>query len=205
MDARTIGALVAVGVVLVIGLLARNAGSASGRPDGTVPPPDAADGGTDDFGRDDGEDDDDEETAEVVAVTSDGYALVPDLHAVRLVPPPDDGDGWKEGRAATHKRGQRGLDMSWHAGDFTGARVVRGAADEGPWRCEALGRDGEYTAFVFETREGADAARALFESRGVVRLGRDEDGREMPPSPEQFEEARRVFLETEAALDHDDD
>ena len=95
--------------------------------------------------------------------------------------------------------------MSWHDGDFTGARVVHGAADEGPWRFEALGRDGEYTAFVFETREGADAALGVFESRGVIRLGRDEDGNPVPPSAEQFEEARRIFLETEAALELDDD
>ena len=91
--------------------------------------------------------------------------------------------------------------MSWHAGDFTGARVVRGDADEGPWRLDCLGRDGEYSALVFETREAADTALALFESRGVIRLGHDEEDRPMPPSAEQFAEARRVFLETEAQLE----
>jgi len=141
----------------------------------------------------------------VVAVTSDGYALLPDTHAVRLVPPDDDGEAWKAGEKGRNRRGELALAMSWHSGDFTGARVVRGAADEGPWRMEAMGREGEYTAFVFETREGADAALALFQSRGVVRLRGDEDGNEAPPSAEQFEEARRVFMETEAGLDAPDE
>src|SRR5438874_2159145 len=61
---------------------------------------------------------------------------------------------------------------------------------------EGGGRDGA---------EGADAARELFERIRVVRLGEDEDGRPMPPSPEQFAEARRVYQETEAALDLPDD
>ena len=67
-----------------------------------------------------------------------------------------------------------------------------------------MGREGEYTAFVFETREGADAALAAFTSRGVIRIGTDEDGNPMPPSAEQFAEARRVFLETEQALFEED-
>ena len=65
-------------------------------------------------------------------------------------------------------------------------RVTRGGAEEGAWRLEALGRDGEYTTFDFETREGADAAQELFERHGIVQLGEDEDGRPMRPSPEQL-------------------
>ncbi len=164
---------------------------------------------TEDDERDGDEDDDaeDRDAGHVIAVTSDGSALVPDRHAVRLVPPEEQGEEWKVGAGmkASNLRGERALAMSWNAGDFTGARVVRGEADEGPWRLEALGRDGEYTAFVFETREGADAARELFERIRVVRLGEDEDGRPMPPSPEQFAEARRVYQETEAALELPDD
>jgi hypothetical protein len=39
-----------------------------------------------------------------------------------------------------------------------------------------------------------------------VELGEDEDGHRVPPSPEQFEEARRISLETEAELGlHDDE
>ena len=204
-----VGAVVAV---VVLGMLARrgsSAGASAGTP-GAIPASGAGPGSADaaeerDDDTDEVEEDDDVEPVEVVAVTSDGYALVPDTHAVRLMPPPEDGEDWKAGTTGHSRRGQRALDMSWHAGDFTGGRVVHGAADEGPWRFEALGRDGEYAAYDFETREGADAALALFQSRGVIRLGHDEDGQAMPPSGEQFDEARRVFLETEAALDHDDD
>jgi hypothetical protein len=206
--------LIAVGVVVVIAMLLR--GASKPEPTGTiplegpmsegaVPPTEAIDGEDDARAGSDGDDEGDDAGAEVVAVTSDGYALVPDVHAVRLVPPHEEGEAWKTGETARNLRGERALAMSWNAGDFTGARVVRGAADEGPWRFEALGRDGEYTAFVFETREGADAALALFESRGVVRHGRDEDEREAPPSAEQFEESRRIYLETEAALELTDE
>lgn len=144
------------------------------------------------------------EAGEVIAVTSDGYALLPDAHAVRMMPPDEAGDAWKAGDTARNRRGELALAMSFHAGEFTGARIVRGEADEAPWRLEALGREGEYAAFLFETREAADAALGLFESRRVVRLGVDEDGRPAPPSAEQFAEARRVFLETEAALELED-
>ncbi len=206
MDKSMVGAAVAVGVVVVVALLARRS---SGSDEMAMPPADPGhDAGvvgreTDDAPEDDG--DDDVEQVEVVAVTSDGYALVPDKHAVRLVPPHEEGEAWKAGSTVRNVRGERALEMSWHNGDFTGGRVVHGAADEGPWRFEALGRDGEYAAFVFETRGGADAALALFQSRGVIRHGRDEDDNDAPPSAEQFEEARRIYLETEAALEGDDD
>lgn len=139
------------------------------------------------------------EEDEVVAVTSDGYAFVPDRHAVRLVPPDEEGEAWKAGEHATQRRGAAAIASSWHAGDFTGARVARGGGEE-PWRLEALGRDGEYVVFGFETRDGAEAALKLFESRGVIRVGLDENGDPAPASAEQFAEARRIFEETERAL-----
>lgn len=142
---------------------------------------------------------------EIAAVTSDNFALVPDRHAVRLIPPDESGEGWKPGNTATNSRGAQAIAMSWHAGDLTGCRVVRGAADEGPWRFEALGRDGEYMAFIFETEDGAHAAHSVFESRGIISQRENEDGERMPPQADQFEEARRVFLETEAALELGDD
>ena len=194
--------VLAIGAVVVLALLAR----ASSRSEEIVRPVnDSITPGDESEPGDEDADGDEWESVEVVAVTSDGYALVPDAHAVRLVPPHEEGEAWKAGEKGRNRRGELALGMSWHNGDFTGARVVQGAADEGPWRFEAMGRDGEYTAFVFETREGADAALAVFESRGVVRHGRDEDGNPAPPSAEQFEEARRIYLETEAALDMDDE
>jgi hypothetical protein len=198
-------AVLAVGAVVVIALLARSSSRSedANRPAGTIPVDDEAADGAD--GAEDEDDDEEWESVEVVAVTSDGYALVPDKHAVRLIPPHEDGEAWKAGEKGRNRRGEMGLAMSWHHADFTGARVVRGAADEGPWRFEALGRDGEYAAFVFETREGADAAVKVFESCGVVKVGEDEDGNPAPPSAEQFEEARRIYLETEAALELPDD
>ena len=196
--------VLAVGAVVLVALLARS-GSRSEetpRPVNDAPP-------VDDEGlavtEDDADGEDEWESVDVVAVTSDGYAFVPDTHVVRLVPPHEEGDAWKAGETGRNRRGEMALAMTWHNGDFTGARVVQGAADEGPWRFEALGRDGEYAAFVFETREGADAALHLFESRGVVRVGHDEDGNPAPPSAEQFEESRRIFMETEAALEMSDD
>ena len=142
----------------------------------------------------------------VVAVTSEGEAFVGYQHAVLLVPPEDEGEAGKVGAGlrAGNLRGERALGMSWQAGELTGVRVVQGGADEGPWRFEALGRDGEYLPYPFETREGAEAARQLFERMGIVRLGEDEDGNPMPPSAEQFAEARRMFLATMAELDAED-
>ena len=217
MDHGLVGGLIAVGVVVVLALLLRGSrasdtSSMTRSPE--LPREPWRDAGGNVAVADDDERDGDEDDAEdggnsgqVIAVTSDGAAFVPDRHAVRLVPPEEQGEEWKVGAGmkATNLRGQAALSMSWSAGDFTGARVVRGAADEGPYRLEALGRDGEYTAFVFETREGADAARELFGRLRVVQLGEDEEGRPMPPSPEQFAEARRIYLETEAALDLPDD
>jgi hypothetical protein len=205
MDSSLLGGLVAVGVVIVIALVFRAMGGSTTTV--TMPPPR-------DFGAEpgnvarkpeafEGEDDDEgEHDPLVVAVTSDGHALVPDRHQVLLYPPEDEGEAWKVGagiKSATH-RAEKAQAMYWRAGDLRGARVVHGAAEEPPWRLETLGRDGEYIPFGFETREAAEAARVLFEQKGIVRLGEDEDGRLAPPSTEQFEEARRIYVETEAEL-----
>jgi hypothetical protein len=208
-DQGTLLAALAIAAVVVVAFMMRGGkrdedGVTSVSPESPVS--EGASPRAETFGADDDRDDwdvppedEDWDDDEVVAVTSDGAAFLPDRHAVRLVPPHEDGEAWKAGQSASNRRGQQALDMSWHAGDFTGARVVRGGGEE-PWRLEALGRDGEYTAFGFETQEGAEAAVRLFESRGVVRLGTDEDGNRVPPSAEQFAEARRIFEETEQAL-----
>lgn len=212
-----IGGLAAIAVVIVVAALARRGKSDdtfTNRPSSPEPGPrgtyagdDELEGDADDD-RDTDSDEDEADDGHVVAVTSDGEALVPDRHAVRLVPPEDEGEQWKVGAGlkAANRRGELALSMSWQANEFTGVRVTQGGGEhEGPWRLEALGRDGEYTTFSFETREGAEAAKQLFERMGIVKLGEDEDGRSMPPSAEQFAEARRVYLETEAALELPDE
>lgn len=215
MDSAMVGGLVAVGAVILVALLAR--GMAKKPSAGEAPTPATPSPGTgwSDSGNvatatlEADEDDDEEEEGEghVIAVTSLGEALIPHHHAVRLVPPEEQGEAWKVGAGikSSNLRGEQALAMSWHAGDFTGVRVVRGEMEEGAWRLEALGREGEYTTFGFETRDGADAAKQLFERQRIVQLGHDEDGNPMPPSAEQFAEARRIYLETEAALELPDD
>jgi hypothetical protein len=206
-----LGGLGLLALVVAVGLFLRRAGGADAA---NAPPEDSVSEGAnpapETLGRDDDPEDDDDGLVipedQVVAVTSDGAALYPDRHAVRLVPPADDEDAaWSArdaGQRARNRRGDLALSMSWHAGDLTGVRIRRGDPDEGPWRLDMLGRDGEYQALVFETEGGAHAARELFEGKGIVRIGRDEDDRPVPPSAEQFDEARRIFLETEQAL-HD--
>lgn len=215
MDSAMVGGLVAVGAVVLVALFARGM-QKKGDPGTPTMPPASSEGWTGDrnvppgtaaFESDEDDDDEDSESDMIIAVTSDGEAFVPHHHAVRLIPPEEQGEGWKVGAGikSSNLRGEQALLMSWHSSDFTGARVVRGEAEEGAWRLEALGRDGEYQAFGFETREGAEAAKRLFEQVGVVQLGEDEDGNLVPPSPEQFEEARRIYKETEAALEMPDD
>lgn len=207
MDSGTLLAIGAVAAVVVIGLLLR-AGKGGGEGPSPMPAPsdeapDAVADADDPAGRADADgasDEDDEWDAdEVVAVTSDGCAFLPDVHAVRLLPPQEEGEAWKAGETARIARVGAAVAASWHAGDFTGGRVVRGGGED-PWRFEALGRDGEFIVFSFETKDAAEAALRLFEKRGVIRLGEDEDGNPLPPSAEQFAEARRVYEETEQAL-----
>ena len=141
----------------------------------------------------------------VVAVMSDGRAIVPDHHVVRILAPPESGEEWKVGARLRAALETVAIGAGWSPGDLRGARVVRGDFDEGPWVLETLGRDGEYITFPFETEEAANAAKGLFERLDIVELGEDEDGRPMPPSAEQFAEARRIYLETAAQLELPDE
>ncbi|MCE9628356.1 MAG: hypothetical protein K8R56_10625 [Candidatus Eisenbacteria bacterium] len=206
--------LIAIAVVLIVGAIMRRGGSAPSASPGPRPGHDEGDGGTATrepshaqviAGHDEDEDDDDE--PHVAAVTSDGEALLTYRHQVLMIPPPDTGEEWKigAGMKAVNARGALAFDMTWQAGEMTGMRVVRGGADEAPWRLEGLGREGEYTPFGFETQDSAEAAKKLFERVGVVKLGEDEDGRLMPPSAEQFAEARRAYIETAESLAMDND
>lgn len=92
-------------------------------------------------------------------------------------------------------------------GDVTAARVVRGAGGADPWRLETIGRDGDFGFHPFATREGAEAALELLVDHEVVQSRVDEDGNSVPASPEDFEEARRRYEQTESelAIQVDDD
>ena len=205
MSSSLIGGLIAVAAVIVVGLLMR--GMAGGeKTEGVgpaVPPaPPAPEPEPDDT---EGEGGDGEDDRLVVAVTSDGRAIVPDHHVVRVIPPPEEGEEWKVGSRLQVALETVAIGAGWSPGDFRGARVVRGEYEEGPWLVEALGRDGEYITFPFETYDAAKAAKDLFERLDIVELGEDEDGRPMPPSAEQFAEARRIYLETAAQLELPDE
>jgi len=180
-------ALVAAAAVALLGLLLRR--MAGGARDDTTGPPLLEPG-------DDSPDYDEEpDDGEVIGVTSDGWQFVPDGRLVRLVRPADAEGAWS-GDDGGSPRVRIGETLS--PGDFTGARVKRGA--ENTWRVEALGRDGEFQPFTFESAEAANAALEMLERRDIVRLARDEEGRPLPPSAEAFDEARRRHEETEREL-----
>jgi hypothetical protein len=155
--------------------------------------------------------------SELLAVTSDGRVFVPDGAAVRLIPIGDPARseeiredieagmmaaGSAERAQLQQMRSATAGKPGWalDAGDFTAARIRRGAAGVVPWRLETLGRDGDYGFFPFEAEDGARAAIDLLEHRGIVQRPLDDDGRPIPASPEDFEEARRRYDETERAL-----
>jgi hypothetical protein len=197
--------LFAVGLIVAVGAVAwmmrRGGEDAPARPEGGVSP---------------APDDDDSSGAEgsdeELAVTSEGDVFIPDGHSVRVMPlDPDEMAAHhedveaglfalsrEERLALVARRGKPGQALQ--AGDLTAARIKRGAAGVVPWRLETLGRDGEYILFPFETEDGARAALDLLQGYGVVRRPRDEDGAPIPPSPEDFEEARRRYDESWRAL-----
>jgi hypothetical protein len=200
-----VGGLVAVAAVIVVALLLRGmAGgekTTGGAPAMPAPPPPTEP----EHEVPDGEEAEDGDDRLVVAVTSDGRAIVPDHHVVRVLAPPEEGEEWKVGARLKAALETVAIGSGFSPGDLRGARVVRGGMDEGAWVMEALGRDGEYITFDFETADAANAAKELFERSDIVVLGHDEDDRPMPPSAEQFAEARRIYLETAAQLELPDE
>lgn len=199
--------LVAILLVLAVAALAWFLRRGSVEPAGSGGPTEPASPSDDPF-----EASEQDEEIEELAITSDGVVFIPDGYAVRVIPlDPDEVQTHQEDIEAgvfalsprerlqlAAQRGKPGQALS--VGDFTAARIKRGAADVVPWLLETLGRDGEYMPFVFETEDGARAALALLEGRKIVRRPLDEEGRPIPPSPEDFEEARRRYDESWQAL-----
>ena len=189
MNSSLLTALLAIVAVAVVALLMRSAHSR----DAVIPPASPSAGGDEaENPRDEDADETDQDETAAAAVTSDGIAFIGEAHGVRLVPL---GEGVPQPSAMAPTIGER-----LGAGDFTAARLARGAPGVDPWRLELLGRDGEFMLFAFETEEAAACALALLESRGVLRRVLDDDGRPVPPSREEFEEARRRHEETEREL-----
>lgn len=141
----------------------------------------------------DSQDDDDAgwEVGDAAAVTVDGLAFIGDEHGVSLVPTPDP--------LAPAPGPILPLEFL-RPGDFTAARVVRGAPGVDPWRLELLGPEGEYMSFGFAVEEAARVALDLLETREVMQYVADEDGNPLVASTEQFEEAKRRRDETERLL-----
>lgn len=180
MSGSALFALLLVAVVAALALWLRRQGVSEAAQSPPPPDDDLAPGSeaTEDLDWDFGEG---------VAVTVDGLAFVGEAHGVTLVLTPD---------PVSPAPAPMLPAETLRPGDFTAARVARGAAGVDPWRLELLGPDGEYLSYGFT---GEDAARCAFDllvSRAVVRHFKDESGRPIPVPTEQFEEARRRHDET---------
>ncbi|HKQ59095.1 MAG TPA: hypothetical protein VJY35_14635 [Candidatus Eisenbacteria bacterium] len=221
MDKNILAVIVVVGVA-ALALLMRRFGSR--------PPDAAAAGGTrieDELeaasaSLPEAYEDDDDEPAEAGALTSDGWAFVPDGDEVQIVPPdsPEEetaeamgqfgtvmGDaGRVEGMPKRRTPGIAKPGEHLDAGDLTGVRVVRGAPDVDPWRLEALGREGEYRSWSFETEDAARTAMGLLERR-IVRVPLGEDGEPSPPADEDYVTALTMMQAgvADLAMDSGDD
>ena len=181
--------LLALALIAAVGLLAlwlrRQSESA---PTAGLPAPPPGDDLTPDS---DAGDDSAWEAGDAAAVTVDGLAFIGEEHGVSLVPTPD-----------PHASAPGPiLPVEFlRRGDFTAARVVRGAPSVDPWRLELLGSEGEYVSFGFAVEEAARCALNLLETRAVMKSVADEEGRPLVSPAEQFEEARRRHDETERLL-----
>jgi hypothetical protein len=189
---RDMYVVVAIAVVAVIAMFMRRSSRDSGSAGEAASPGPLAEAGTEpsthvseDLSWEDSDDDD--EAAGVVAVTSDGWAFMPDGDEVQLVPlasaeggeETDPTDAINATAMLPHPR-HRHLPIAkpgehLDAGDFIGARVVRGSPGSDPWRLEALGQYGEYRSWAFETEEAARGALDLLVTR-IVRAQVDDDG-----------------------------
>jgi hypothetical protein len=200
MNSGLLGGLFAVVFVIVIALLMRSSRTSDEpamprspeppRFDDTPAEPEATD-----------EDSDAVDDRLVVAVTSDGLALIPDRHVVRLLPPEESGEEWKVGAGITSStiRAERAFGIR---GVGRPARCAHRAGRRRGGRL--LGRlvaTGVHPARLRRARRPRPRSTC---SSPLSQLGEDEDGNRVPPSSEQFEEARRLYLENVAELEVDD-
>jgi hypothetical protein len=189
MKTSTLLALALVAIVAGLALWLRRQGESAA----ALPAPPSVDDPSPEL---DDEDDDDEgevewEVGDAAAVTVDGLAFIGEAHGVSLVPTPDP--------EAVTARAIVPVEFL-RPGDFSAARVVRGAPSMDPWRLELLGPEGEYVSFGFAAEEAARVALDLLETRAVMRYVMGDDGRPLLPSAEQFAEARLRRDETERLL-----
>jgi len=211
-------------LVIVVGIIALFAVwmGRTGGDEKVSAPPDSGIGEPDEADDDDAPPDEHAPDAKV-PVTSEGVALVAAGHQVRLVDlnTPEEMPGWLESGiragevpyrevARVYARSTEGGRGHWsgstlHAADFTAARVRRDAS--GGWHLETLGRDGDFGFMPFDTERAAREAHEILEEASIVQRPLDDDGQSVPPSSEDFEEARRRYEETERdlALSGDDD
>jgi hypothetical protein len=228
MDNSMTIALIAIGAVAALALLMRRGGKDEvvHRPPGAnevFAGDEVAEAGSTAVALEELDDEDDEEGDAALAnarlpVTSEGIALLPDGEDVRMIPMLDSEQVPDWVRKAiddsaipysmyNHYYGYRpsgakpGYALS--SGDFTAARVRRG--EGGTWLVETLGRDGDFGFFPFETEAGARAAFDLLEHQRIIQHALDEYGEPIPSTPEDFEEARRRYDETERDLALDTD
>lgn len=168
----------------------------------------------------------DEAPAETIAITSDGWAFVPDGRGVQLIPPADPEEAWRAeadpvraergGQKATAweelynppaRRNFRDSKPGEHMnpGDLLAARVQRGAPGVDPWRLEALGRDREYRHWPFETEDAARLALELIEGRIVSAPRAGDDPDVLPIGEADFVLARAEAEAIEAELASDEE
>ena len=192
-------AIVVIAVVAVLAVFLRRASKdeSDGAP-GDIAPVESTPGSGADPPLDSSLDDDDDPEDTVMAITSDGWAFMPDEDEVQLVPVTT-AEGGEEDPMA--QPGLRRLSMAkpgehLDAGDFIGARVVRGSPGADPWRLEAIGHDGEYRSWAFENEEAARTALDLIVTR-IVRTPVDEYRNPTPPGDAEYAAAAAL---TEAGV-----
>jgi hypothetical protein len=198
--------LIGVGLIVVVGALAFVLRRSRGSRDETVVLPATPDAPEETLEPArieprDGEDDDAE--TEHVALTSDGLAFAPHGHGVLIAPQrlfhTRPGSAGSLPGVETSDL-QRPVPLS--PGDLVAVRVVRGSPDLDPWRLETLGRDRDLVVWPFETRDAAEAARALLEQR-IVRAARDADGEPVVVTDHDFESAQDELERTLNELNAD--